>query len=71
MLASATICQRNWRRHLRIEWRAPGRHRAGETFMAGSRASNASAHEDQTMSKLDRLYDGQEADDDLVSAECT
>jgi urease accessory protein UreH len=69
MLASATIYRRNWRRHLRIEWHVPGRHRAGETFTAGSRASNASAHEDQTMSKLD---DGKKpTDDDMVNAQWT
>ena len=63
-LASATTGLRSLCKHRRAGWHAPGRHRAGETSIVLGRASNASAHvAHQTMSKLDRRYDSQEADD--------
>jgi hypothetical protein len=56
ILASAAICRRNWHRHRRVEWHAPGRRRERETFTAYSRTSNAPAHGGRAMSKLDRSY---------------
>ena len=61
--ASAAIGLHSLCKHGRAGWHAPWRYKAGETSMALGRASNASAHEiHQTMSKLDRRYDSQEAD---------
>jgi hypothetical protein len=62
-LASAATGLRSLCKHHRAEWHAPGRYRAGETSIVLDRTSNASAHGiHQTMSKLDRRYDSQEAD---------
>jgi hypothetical protein len=62
-LASVAIGLRSLYKCLRAGWHAPGQHRAGETSIVLGRASNACAHVvHQTMSKLDRRYDSQEAD---------
>lgn len=68
-LASAAIGLRSLCKHHPAGWHAPGQYKAGETSIVLGRASNGCAHGiHQTMSKLDRRYDSQEADE---SGQCS